>query len=66
MGDQIKGLSSVDGYINALMRGCRCVDLRCFDGSDGQPLVHNGTLTSAILLREVLEVINNYGFERTE
>ncbi len=39
------------------------MDLHCYDGSDGQPTVHNGTLTSRIPLNEVLEVINNYAFE---
>ncbi|UJR21175.1 hypothetical protein I4U23_024273 [Adineta vaga] len=63
LADQLKGPSSVDGFIHALMRGCRCLDLHCFDGSDGQPLIHNGTLTSRISLAEALECINNYAFE---
>ncbi|CAF1344581.1 unnamed protein product, partial [Adineta ricciae] len=63
LADQLKGPSSVDGIIHALMRGCRCLDLHCFDGSDGQPLIHNGTLTSRISLAEALECINNYAFE---
>ncbi|CAF1138244.1 unnamed protein product [Adineta steineri] len=65
LADQLKGPSSVDGFIHALMRGCRCLDLHCFDGPDGQPLVHNGTLTTRIPLHEVLEVINTYAFDKT-
>jgi hypothetical protein len=42
------------------------LDLHCFDGSDGQPTIHNGTLTSRIPLNEALETINNYAFEITE
>lgn len=63
LADQLKGPSSVDGFIHALMRGCRCLELHCFDGPDGQPLVHNGTLTSRIPVHDVLEAINNYAFE---
>ncbi|CAF0752431.1 unnamed protein product [Adineta steineri] len=63
LADQLKGPSSVDGFIHALMRGCRCLELHCFDGVDGQPLIHNGTLTSRIPLNEALEAINNYAFE---
>ena len=63
LADQLKGPSSVDGFIHALMRGCRCLELHCFDGPDGQPLVHNATLTSRIPVHEVLEAINNYAFE---
>ncbi|CAF2729228.1 unnamed protein product [Rotaria sp. Silwood2] len=63
LADQLKGPSSVDGFIHALMRGCRCLELHCFDGPDGQPLIHNGTLTSRIPLNEALEAINNYAFE---
>ncbi len=63
MADQLKGPSSVDGFIHALMRGCRCLELHCFDGPDNQPLIHNGTLTSRIPLNEALDAINSYAFE---
>lgn len=66
LADQLKGPSSIDGFIHALMRGCRCLDLHCFDGLDGQPMIHNGTLTSRLSLQEVLETINTYAFEITE
>lgn len=63
LADQLKGPSSVDGFIHALMRGCRCLELHCFDGPDNQPLVHNGTLTTRIPSNEALEAINSYAFE---
>lgn len=63
LADQLKGASSVDGFIHALMRGCRSLDLQCFDGPEGQPTIHNGTLTSRISLIDALETINRYAFE---
>ena len=63
LADQLKGPSSIDGFIHALMRGCRCLELHFFDGPDGQLLIHNGTLTSRIPANEALEAINSYAFE---
>lgn len=47
-GDQFQSRSSVEMYMNALYRGCRCLELDCFDGHrDSQngrlvPLVYHG------------------------
>ena len=63
LGRQVAGESSVEGYINALTGGCRCVEIDCWDGPDGQPQVlHGRTLTKAISFKEVVAVINKYGF----
>ncbi|XP_065607308.1 1-phosphatidylinositol 4,5-bisphosphate phosphodiesterase delta-4 isoform X2 [Cyrtonyx montezumae] len=52
--DQIRGQSSIEGYIRALKRGCRCLEVDCWDGPNGEPIVYHGhTFTSKIPFREV-------------
>ena len=66
LGRQVVGISSVEGYISALMRGCRCVEIDCWDGPDGQPtVVHGMTWTTKISFREVINTINKYAFVKS-
>ncbi|XP_060761630.1 1-phosphatidylinositol 4,5-bisphosphate phosphodiesterase delta-1b isoform X2 [Neoarius graeffei] len=65
--DQLKGPSSTEGYIRALMKGCRCVELDIWDGSDGEPVIYHGyTLTSKILFKDAIQAINEYAFKVSE
>jgi phosphatidylinositol phospholipase C delta len=65
-GRQIKGKSSIEGYVDALMYGCRCVEVDCWDGHDGQPIVvHGRTFTTSISFREVINTINRNAFRKT-
>ncbi|KAM8863659.1 LOW QUALITY PROTEIN: 1-phosphatidylinositol 4,5-bisphosphate phosphodiesterase eta-2-like [Spinachia spinachia] len=67
MGDQLMSQSRVDMYAWVLQAGCRCVEVDCWDGQDGEPIVHHGyTLTSKILFNDVIETINKYAFVKND
>uniref|UniRef100_A0A8B9PIW6 Phosphoinositide phospholipase C n=1 Tax=Apteryx owenii TaxID=8824 RepID=A0A8B9PIW6_APTOW len=66
-GDQLMSQSRMDMYAWVLQSGCRCVEVDCWDGPDGEPIVHHGyTLTSKILFKDVIETINKYAFVKNE
>ncbi|CAM9747120.1 unnamed protein product [Lampetra fluviatilis] len=66
-GDQLMSHSRADMYAWVLQAGCRCVEVDCWDGPDGEPIVYHGhTLTSKILFRDVIEIINKYAFVKSQ
>ncbi|XP_071418938.1 1-phosphatidylinositol 4,5-bisphosphate phosphodiesterase delta-4 isoform X4 [Pithys albifrons albifrons] len=65
--DQICGQSSIEGYIRALKRGCRCLEVDCWDGPNGEPIVYHGhTFTSKIPFREVVSTLGKYAFKASD
>ncbi|XP_064277466.1 1-phosphatidylinositol 4,5-bisphosphate phosphodiesterase zeta-1 isoform X1 [Passer domesticus] len=61
--DQIMGPSHLWGYTSALLKGCRCLEIDCWDGNNDEPIVYHGhTLTSKIPFRSVIHVVDKYAF----
>ena len=55
---QLRGESSTEAYVNALQRGCKCLELDCWDGPDGEPIIHHG-YTLSKYLKQLLKNYSN-------
>ena len=63
LANQLTGESSTKAYINAFAKGCRCVELDCWEGDKGEPIIYHGyTFTSKIMFRDVVQTIKDYAF----
>ncbi|OAL44643.1 1-phosphatidylinositol-4,5-bisphosphate phosphodiesteras-like protein 1 [Pyrenochaeta sp. DS3sAY3a] len=63
LGRQVAGESSTEAYITALQKGCRCLEIDCWDGNENEPVVmHGRTLTKSILFQDTIKVVNKYAF----
>jgi phosphatidylinositol phospholipase C delta len=63
LGRQVAGASSVEGYIAALIKGCRCIEIDCWDGDAGRPMVtHGRTMTTKVPFEDCVSTIAKYAF----
>uniref|UniRef100_F1L2Y0 Phosphoinositide phospholipase C n=1 Tax=Ascaris suum TaxID=6253 RepID=F1L2Y0_ASCSU len=63
-GLQLKGDATVEGYIGALNKGARLLELDIFDGDHGLPCItHKHTLIGSITLRDALIAIDQNAFK---
>ncbi|KKY21398.1 putative 1-phosphatidylinositol-bisphosphate phosphodiesterase [Phaeomoniella chlamydospora] len=61
---QLVGRASTEMYVSALRLGCRCVEIDCWDGPKGEPLVNHGrTMSSPAPFADCVSVINRYAFD---
>ncbi len=62
-GDQFRSNSDCRMYEQQLLMGCRCLEIDCWDGADGEPTVYHGmTFTSKIKFRDVIISIERFAF----
>ena len=63
-GDQLSSQSSSEMYLNALYRGCRCVEVDVWDGIvDNLPtpiVFHGHTITTKITFKDTIESVRNF------
>ncbi|CAH2302726.1 1-phosphatidylinositol 4,5-bisphosphate phosphodiesterase delta-3 [Pelobates cultripes] len=63
---QLVGNSSTEAYVMAFKEGCRCVELDCWEGPSGEPVIYHGhTLTSKILFKDVISTIRDNAFKNS-
>ncbi|XP_065653879.1 inactive phospholipase C-like protein 2 [Hydra vulgaris] len=65
--DQLTGKSSVEGFVSCLQRGCRYIELECYDGDEGEPSIYHGNnCTLKLPFLDTIKVIAENAFYSTD
>ncbi|KAH3660181.1 hypothetical protein OGAPHI_007386 [Ogataea philodendri] len=62
LGKQVNGTASIEGYIRALQRGCRSIEIDLWDSIGGPVVTHGRTFSSSVDFQLVVETIRKYSF----
>ncbi|KAL5478488.1 hypothetical protein ACEPAI_2672 [Sanghuangporus weigelae] len=62
VGHQLVGVSTIEGYIRALLHSCRSVEIDIYDGEYEPVIYHGKTFTSKVPLRDICQAIAKYAF----
>ncbi|KAF6758093.1 1-phosphatidylinositol-4,5-bisphosphate phosphodiesterase 1 [Ephemerocybe angulata] len=62
VGHQLVGVSTIEGYIRALLHSCRSVELDIWEGDDEPMIYHGKTFTTKVSLRDICSAIAKYAF----
>ncbi|XP_067942497.1 1-phosphatidylinositol 4,5-bisphosphate phosphodiesterase beta-4-like [Watersipora subatra] len=67
VGRQFGGRSSVEMYRQVLIAGCRCIELDCWDGPGGEPIItHGKAMCTDISFYDVIKAIKETAFLTSE
>ena len=67
VGHQLYGKTTVEGIERAIEQGCRCIELDCWDGKNGEPIItHGHTLTSDYLFEKMIEKLSKIAFKNNK
>jgi hypothetical protein len=63
VGHQLYGKSGLEGYQRAIEMGCRCIEIDCWNGKEGEPIVtHGHTLTKNYSFEEIVKFLAEIAF----
>lgn len=61
-GHQLYGKSGVEGYQRALEKGCRCIEIDCWDGANGPVVTHGHTFIKNYPFSDIIKILAKEAF----
>ena len=67
VGHQLYGKSGLEGYQRAVEQGYRCLEIDCWDGSNGEPRVtHGRTMTTDYSFEKIIKFLSGIAFKNNK